>query len=80
MNQAWIEASTPPVTDTRSEEYVWACWEGASGWSQKPKQGLARYIASLGWQPLGCMGWDWNVTHWMPLPEMPAKETSHVPA
>jgi hypothetical protein len=79
MDHAWIEASTLPEKDSSNEKYYWACWNGAGRWNHDQKQGLARYIDGMGWQPLGSMGWDWNVTHWMPLPELPPKETSHVP-
>lgn len=51
--------------------YVWASWTGAGDWLQEPKQGLARYIPTLGWQPLGNLGYDWNVTHWQSLPAPP---------
>lgn len=53
---------------------VWATWTGAAGFAQgTPRQGEARYIKSMGWQPHGCMGWDWIVTHWMPLPPLPGE-------
>jgi hypothetical protein len=51
---------------------VWASWNGAPGFPCSPRQGEARYIKSLGWQPDGCTGWDWIVTHWMPLPAAPS--------
>lgn len=64
----WILVSTslPP-----NDQYVWASWSGAGNWSHDPKQGLARHIAGMGWQPMHSMGWDWHVTHWMPLPPAP---------
>lgn len=48
------------------KEYVLAHWKGAGDWS-----GLARYIPSMGWQPLGAMGSEWHVSHWIPLPPAP---------
>jgi hypothetical protein len=54
---------------------VWAVWVGAAGFPDKPRQGEARYHKSLGWQPAGHTQWDWNVTHWMPKPELPASDS-----
>ncbi|MES3022729.1 MAG: DUF551 domain-containing protein [Pseudomonadota bacterium] len=56
-----------------NNEYVWASWTGAGDWQHEAKQGLARYIAGMGWQPMGSMGWDWDVTDWQPLPAAPAR-------
>lgn len=66
--QAWIPASEklPP-----RDEYVWASWDGAGNWHHDAKQGLARHIDGMGWQPMHSMGWDWRVTHWMHLPAAP---------
>lgn len=67
----WIDPtnSLPP-----DYQYVWASWNGAGNWNHDPKQGLARHIAGMGWQPMHSMGWDWHVTHWMPLPAAPGAE------
>lgn len=56
----------------QSDQHVWASWTGAGNWFHEAKQGLARHVDKLGWQPLQSMGWDWRVTHWMPLPAAPA--------
>ena len=61
-----------PEHDEEDASYVWASWTGASGFPHAPRQGRARYIKALGWQPDGCQGWDWIVTHWQPLPLPPA--------
>lgn len=68
----WLDAKFHfPENTENNDLWVWASWIGAGEWHQEQKQGLARYIVQLGWQPQGCMGWDWNVTHWMPLPQPP---------
>lgn len=52
-------------------EYVWASWTGIPGAPPEPMVGLARYVPNLGWQPIGCMGWDWMVTIWTHVPQVP---------
>lgn len=66
----WISVNDrlPP-----SNQEVWASWNGAGNWNHDPKQGLARHVDSLGWQPMQSMGWDWKVTHWTPLPPAPGE-------
>lgn len=54
------------------DEYVWAVWDGAGKYKHAPKQGEARFVPTLGWQPHGSQGWDWRVSHWQPLPALPA--------
>lgn len=60
------------LPDSDPDQRVWATWTGAGNIELGPRQGEARFVASMGWQPIGHMGWDWNVSHWQPLPALPA--------
>lgn len=53
------------------EPFVWATWSGTAVFPHAPRQGKARYVPGLGWQPEGALGFDWNVTHWKYLPRDP---------
>jgi len=74
---AWVSVEDRlPAND----QYVWASWTGAGNWNHDAKQGLARYVDGLGWQPQQSTGWDWVVTHWMALPQSPASDSQEVGA
>lgn len=67
----WISVEDR-LPDSDPDKRVWATWTGAGNIELGPRQGEARFVASMGWQPIGHMGWDWNVSHWQPLPALPA--------
>lgn len=67
----WISVEDR-LPDSDPDKRVWATWSGAGNIELGACQGEARFVASMGWQPIGHMGWDWNVSHWQPLPALPA--------
>ena len=75
----WISVDAAlPEHDQEGAAYVWAAWNGAAGFALGPRTGEARYIKTLGWQPMGTQGWDWSVSHWMLMPKYPGTEAAPV--
>jgi hypothetical protein len=68
----WIKlVDRLPETDADGIAHVWAVNIGVPGFSGQRRAGKTRYHKTLGWQPESSTGWDWIVTHWMPLPALP---------
>lgn len=73
----WIRVADFLPSEDDGTTYVWVTFIGAQNFPRPPATAQARYHAQLGWQPAGCQGWDWIVTHWMPLPDPALPEGGH---
>lgn len=68
--QGWIDVKDD-LPDPESMDYVWSSWVSDHGGKQIQYQGRSRYWAAKGWRHEGWAEWHQDVTHWMPMPEMP---------